>query len=63
LIKANRFHIGRVVAELQEAKVLDALWAKAKDQSQGIDSLVLAKYIKLRAESLAEEDSLASRRS
>jgi hypothetical protein len=56
LIKANRLHIGKVVAELQEDKVLDDLWAKARDQSRGINNLVLAKYLKLRAEMLAEED-------
>jgi hypothetical protein len=56
LIQANRFHIGKVVAELQEDKVLDDLWAKARDQSRGINNLVLAKYLKLRAEMLAEED-------
>ena len=56
MIKANRFHIGKVVAELQEDKVLDDLWAKARDQSRGINNLVLAKYLKLRAEMLAEED-------
>jgi hypothetical protein len=56
LIKANRFHIGKVVAELQEDKVLDDLWAKARDQSRGINNLVLAKYLKLRAEMIAEED-------
>jgi|TARA_B110000196_G_scaffold135886_1_gene117754 hypothetical protein len=56
LIKANRIHIGKVVAELQEDKVLDDLWAKARDQSRGINNLVLAKYLKLRAEMLAEED-------
>ena len=56
MIKANRFHIGKVVAELQEDIVLDDLWAKARDQSRGINNLVLAKYLKLRAEMLAEED-------
>ena len=56
MIKANRLHIGKVVAELQEDKVLDDLWAKARDQSRGINNLVLAKYLKLRAEMLAEED-------
>ena len=56
MIKANRFHIGKVVAELQEDKVLDDLWAKARDQSRGINNLVLAKYLKLRAEMIAEEE-------
>ena len=56
MIKANRIHIGKVVAELQEDKVLDDLWAKAREQSRGINNLVLAKYLKLRAEMLAEED-------
>tara|TARA_B100001250_G_scaffold333278_1_gene298888 strand:- start:284 stop:472 length:189 start_codon:yes stop_codon:yes gene_type:complete len=56
LIKANRLHVGIVVAELKEDAALPDLWAKAKDQSLGIDNLVLAKYLKLRAEMLAEKD-------
>ena len=56
MIKANRFHIGKVVAELQEGKVLTDLWTKARDESRGIDNLVLAKYLKLRAEMIAEEE-------
>tara|TARA_X000000368_G_scaffold418848_1_gene420336 strand:- start:2693 stop:2881 length:189 start_codon:yes stop_codon:yes gene_type:complete len=56
LIKANRFHIGIVVAELKKEGALPDLWAKARDQSLGIDNLVLAKYLKLRAEMLAEKD-------
>ncbi len=56
MIKANRFHIGKVVAELQEDKVLTDLWTKARDESRGIDNLVLAKYLKLRAEMIAEEE-------
>ena len=56
MIKANRLHIGRVVAELQEDKVFTDLWTEAESQSHGIDNLILAKYLKLRAEMLAEED-------
>ena len=56
MIKANRFHIGKVVAELQEDNVLTDLWTKARDESRGIDNLVLAKYLKLRAEMIAEEE-------
>ena len=56
MIKANRLHIGKVVAELQEDKVIADLWTKARGESRGIDNLVLAKYLKLRAEMLAEED-------
>jgi hypothetical protein len=56
LIKANRFHIGKVIAELQEDKVLIDLWTEAISQSLGIDNIILAKYLKLRAEMLAEED-------
>ena len=58
MIKANRIHVGRVVAELQGDKVISDLWDKAIEQSAGIDSLILAKYIKLRAEMVAEEDGL-----
>ena len=56
MIKANRFHIGIVVSELKKEGDLPDLWAKARDQSLGIDNLVLAKYLKLRAEMLAEKD-------
>ena len=56
MIKANRFHIGKVIAELQEDKVLIDLWTEAISQSLGIDNIILAKYLKLRAEMLAEED-------
>ena len=56
MIKANRLHIGKVIAELQKEKVLDDLWAEAKSQSKGIDNIILAKYLKLRSEILAEEE-------
>ncbi|MDC0073173.1 hypothetical protein OAK06_08370 [Gammaproteobacteria bacterium] len=56
MIKANRFHIGIVVAELKKEGAFPDLWAKARDQSLGIDNLVLAKYLKLRAEMIAEKD-------
>ena len=56
MIKANRFHIGIVVAELKKEDVLPDLWAEAKSQSMGIDNIILAKYLKLRSEMLAEEE-------
>ena len=56
MIKANRLHIGKVIAELQKEEVLDDLWAEAKSQSMGIDNIILAKYLKLRSEALAEEE-------
>ena len=61
MIKANRFHIGIVVAELKEEGTLPDLWANAKDQSLGIGNLVLAKYLKLRAEMLAEKDGFLTK--
>ena len=56
MIKANRLHIGKVIAELQKDQVLTDLWAEAKIQSMGIDNIILAKYLKLRSEMLAEEE-------
>ena len=56
MIKANRLHIGKVIAELQKDQVLTELWAEAKIQSMGIDNIILAKYLKLRSEMLAEEE-------
>ena len=56
MIKANRLHFGKVTVELQKEEVLDDLWAEAKSQSMGIDNIILAKYLKLRSEELAEEE-------
>ena len=56
MIKANRLHFGKVTVELQKEEVLDDLWAEAKSQSMGIDNIILAKYLKLRSEMLAEEE-------
>ena len=56
MIKANRLHFGKVIVELQKEEVLDDLWAEAKSQSKGIDNIILAKYLKLRSEMLAEEE-------
>ena len=56
MIKANRLHFGKVTVELQKEEVLDDLWAEAKSQSKGIDNIILAKYLKLRSEMLAEEE-------
>ena len=56
MIKANRLHFGKVIVELQKEEVLDDLWAEAKSQSKGFDNIILAKYLKLRSEMLAEEE-------
>jgi len=56
LIKANRLHIGKVIAELQKDEILDDLWTEAKSQSMGIENIILAKYLKLRSEMIAEEE-------
>ena len=62
MLLANRFHIGIVVVELQNSKIDELLWSEAKIQSKGIESIVLAKYIKLRAEQLSKLGILSTRK-
>ena len=62
MLLANRFHIGVVVIELQNSKIDELLWSAAKTQSKGIENIVLAKYIKLRAEQLSKLEIVSTRK-
>jgi hypothetical protein len=62
LILANRYHIAIVVAEMQKDVVDKVLWKQAIEQSRDIESLVLPKYIKIRAELIAKEEGFPNKR-
>ncbi|HJL96116.1 MAG TPA: hypothetical protein QF379_03885 [SAR86 cluster bacterium] len=53
-MNANRFHIGIVITELKDDEIKADLFEEAKKRSMGIESTVMANYIILRAESLAQ---------
>ena len=52
---ANRLDIGEVLKEIELGTVDEVLWNKAKEMSNGIESLVMAKYLQLRAELIAKK--------
>jgi hypothetical protein len=62
MLLATRLHIGKVVAELQTEGVHQDLWKQAEESSLGIKDIVFAKYIKLRAEQIANEEGHPSKR-
>ena len=49
-MKANRLHVGVVLAELSNDFVDEELMRKAKKRSSGIESTALAHYLILRSE-------------
>jgi|TARA_B100000131_G_scaffold1804_1_gene1925 hypothetical protein len=49
-MKANRLHVGVVLAELSNDFVDEELMRKAKERSSGIESTALAHYLILRSE-------------
>jgi len=61
-MKANRFHIGEVIQEINADYFDVLLMKKAKEKSNGIDQTILAFYIILRAEELAIEEKLPKRK-
>jgi len=55
MVDANRLNIGEVLKEIDQGNVDTDLWNKAKELSNGIESLVMAKYLQLRAELIAKK--------
>ena len=49
-MKANRLHIGVVLSEISNNCIDEDLLKEAKIRSSGIESIVLAHYLILRAE-------------
>ncbi|MBE19339.1 MAG: hypothetical protein CMD69_00080 [Gammaproteobacteria bacterium] len=55
LVQATRLHFGAVIKELKEGKKDNELWNQAEKLAGRNESLVVAKYLHLRAESIAKQ--------
>ena len=54
MVQATRLHFGAVMQELNEGVKDEELWHQAEQLADGVESLVLVKYLQLRAESIAK---------
>ena len=61
-MQANRFHFRKVIEEVDKNFFDPVLMQKAQERSQGIDKIVLAHYMILRAEHMSSRDKLSLRR-
>tara|TARA_Y100001935_G_scaffold137437_1_gene113733 strand:- start:697 stop:888 length:192 start_codon:yes stop_codon:yes gene_type:complete len=61
-MQANRFHFRKVIEEVDKNFFDPVLMQKAQERSQGIDRIVLAHYMILRAEDMSSRDKLSLRR-
>lgn len=60
-MKANRFHIGKVIEEINSGFIDASLMEKAKRRSKGVDQTIKAFYIILRAEKFASLEKIPKR--
>tara|TARA_B100000214_G_scaffold372566_1_gene351061 strand:+ start:770 stop:961 length:192 start_codon:yes stop_codon:yes gene_type:complete len=61
-MQANRFHFRKVIEEVDKNFFDPILMKKAQERSKGIDKIVLANYMILRAEDMSSQDKLSLRR-
>tara|TARA_B100001057_G_scaffold126320_1_gene125103 strand:- start:2081 stop:2272 length:192 start_codon:yes stop_codon:yes gene_type:complete len=61
-MQANRFHFRKVIEEVDKNFFDPVLMKKAQEKSKGIDKIVLANYMILRAEVMSSQDKLSLRR-
>ena len=54
MVQATRLHFGAVIKELKEGKKDEELWQEAEKLSGDVESLILVKYLQLRAELIAK---------
>ena len=54
MVQATRLHFGAVIKELKEGKKDEEHWHHAEQLAGGVKSLILVKYLQLRAESIAK---------
>ena len=52
-MQANRFHLGKVIEELEQNIIDSALMEEAKIKSKGLDQIVFAYYLVLRSEAIS----------
>ena len=61
-MQANRFHLGKVIEEISQNSIDASLQEKAILKAKGIDQIILAHYIILRAEELASKEKFFVRK-
>ena len=61
-MQANRFHFRKVIEEVDKNFFDPNLMKKAQEKSKGIEKIVLANYMILRAEDMSSQDKLSLRR-
>ena len=61
-MKARSFDIGKVIEEINQNSIDASLQEKAILKAKGIDQIILAHYIILRAEELASKEKIFVRK-
>jgi hypothetical protein len=61
-MQANRFHLGKVIEELEQNIIDSALMEEAKIKSKGLDQIVFAYYLVLRSEAISSKENFPSRK-
>ena len=61
-MQATRFHVGRVIKEINRNFYIDHLLNSAKLKANDIDQIILAHYIILRAEDIASDEIIPQRK-
>ena len=61
-MQANRFHLGKVIEEINQNLIDSDLMKEAKLKSNGIESTVFAFYLIFRSEHISTEETFPSRK-
>ena len=61
-MQANRFHLGKVIEELEQNLIDSTLMEEAKIKSKGLDQIVFAYYLVLRSEAISSNENLPYRK-
>ena len=60
-MQANRFHLGKVIEEINKNLINSDLMKEAKLKSNGIESTVFAFYLILRSEQISSDETFPLR--
>ena len=61
-MQANRFHLGKVIEELEQNIIDSALMEEAKIKSRGLNQIVFAYYLILRSEAISSNEKFSYRK-
>ena len=61
-MQANRFHLGKVIEEINKNLINSDLMKEAKLKSNGIESTVFAFYLILRSEQISSDETFPVRK-